>query len=175
MLEDGEQRLRRLLNLWFTPTVEVVREYWRQMDFVETGGGGAAVANADGPLSVVRPASGGGVGPLDLIQLLAQRSGVSSEGEASIVVEAQLPTTTSVNAQAVLGLPPGEVIVATFVCRYDKTTLGGRFIITPSKVGFSPCGVGPNHPHDVHSAFSMSIDQIVRAYKGEAEYGSSPR
>lgn len=174
VLEDGEQRLRRLLNLWFTPTVEVVREYWRQMDFVETGGGGAAVANADGPLSVVRPASGGGVGPLDLIQLLAQRSGVSSEGEASIVVEAQLPTATSVNAQAVLGLPPGEVIVATFVCRYDKTTLGGRLIITPSKVGFSPCGVGPNHPHDVHSAFSMSIDQIVRAYKGEAEYGSSP-
>lgn len=174
VLEDGEQRLRRLLNLWFTPTVEVVREYWRQMDFVETGGGGAAVANADSPLSVVRPSSGGGVGQLDLIQLLAQRSGVSSEGEASIVVEAQLPTTTSVNAQAVLGLPPGEVIVATFVCRNDKTTLGGRLIITPSKVGFSPCGVGPNHPHDVHSAISVSIDQVVRAYKGEAEYGSSP-
>ena len=29
ILKDGEGRLRRLLNLWFTPTIEIIREFWR--------------------------------------------------------------------------------------------------------------------------------------------------
>ena len=28
ILKDGEGRLRRLLNLWFTPTIEIMREFW---------------------------------------------------------------------------------------------------------------------------------------------------
>ena len=167
VLLDGEQRLRRLLNLWFTPTLEVVREYWRQMDIIETSGAGAL-------MGAVRPEDGGGIGPLDLIQLLAQRAGISSDGEASHVVEEQLSTAVSCNAAAVLDLPPREVIVATFVCRNDKTTLAGRLFVTASRVGFSSCGVGPDHPHDMYISFAVDIDQIVRAFKGDAEYGSTP-
>ena len=46
VLVDGEQRLRRLLNLWFTPTVEVVREYRRQVEAIVSGGGGARIAGS---------------------------------------------------------------------------------------------------------------------------------
>jgi len=66
------------------------------------------------------------LGPLDLIQLLAQRGGVaglSSDAEAAAVVDAQKTAAASVNAQAVLGLPPGEEVAASFVCRFDATTL----------------------------------------------------
>jgi hypothetical protein len=176
VLMDGEQRLRRLLNLWFTPTLEVVREFWRQMDITATAGGGAAAATAGryGAVGVVRPVEGGGVGPLDLMQLLAQRGGVSSDGEAAAVVDAQLSTAASVNAQAVLSLPPGGSVVASFVCRFDKTTLAGRLFVTSSCVGFSPCGVGPDHPHDMHSAVTVPVNHVVRAFKGDANaYGSS--
>ena len=111
MLSDGEQRLRRLLNLWFTPTLEVVREFGRQTKDTAAAGGGAAAAatGRGGPVGVVRPMAGGSVGPLDLIQLLAQRSRVlrGVDDEAAAVVNAQLSAAASVNAQAVLGLPPG--------------------------------------------------------------------
>jgi len=176
VLSDGEQRLRRLLNLWFTPTLEVVREYWRQTDAIATSGGGAAAAAAsrDGSLGVVRPAEGGGVGPLDLIQLLAQRGGVSSDGEAAVVVDAQLSAAGSVNVQAVLGIfNTGEDVMASFVCRFDATTLAGRLFITSSCIGFSSCGVGPDHPHDAHSAVVVPINHVVRAFKGDASDGGS--
>lgn len=176
VLMDGEQRLRRLLNLWFTPTVEVVREYWRQMDDIANVGGGAAAAirSCNGAAGVVRPGEGGGVGPLDLIQLLLQRNGMSGDSEATVLIDAQLSTTADVNAQAVLGLRPGEPVIASFVCRFDETTLAGRLFITPSCVGFSPCGVGPDHPHDMHSAVTAPLNNVLRALRGDADtYASS--
>ena len=174
VLVDGEQRLRRLLNLWFTPTVEVVREYWRQVEIIESSGGGARLAGFVGAGGVVRPSHGGSVGPLDLLQLLAQRGGVSSDGEAATVAEAQLSAAAAVEAQAVLGLPLGEIVVASFVCRNDATTLGGRLFVTQTHAGFSPCGVGPDHPHDAHGACSTKIEHVTRAWKTEGSENASP-
>ena len=174
VLTDGEKRLRRLLNLWFTPTVEVCREYHRQTDAVVSGGGGAVMSDQMGPLSVLRPPEGGGVGLLDLIQLLAQRTGISSDGEAAVLVDTQSSVATGVNAQALFGLEVEEYVLASFVCRLDETTLAGRFFITPTCVGFSSCGVGPDHPHDLHSALKVPISHIVRVYKGDTEHGPLP-
>lgn len=171
VLTEGEQRLRRLLNLWFTPTLEVVREYWRQVDAVDAAGGGATAATADrtGAMGVVRPAEGGSVGPLDLIQLLAQRGAMPGDGAAKLVVDAQLSTAAGVNAQTVLRLPLGEFVAASFVCRLQRTTLAGRLFVMSSCVGFSSCGVGPDHPHDMHSAVTALFNHVVRAFKGDAD------
>jgi hypothetical protein len=173
VLVDGEQRLRRLLNLWFTPTVEVAREYWRQIEVIESNGGGARLARSGGPGGgpgeVVRPSHGGGVGPLDLLRLLAQRGDVSADGDAATVVQAQLSAAAAAEAQAVLGLPLGEIVVASFVCRDDATTLGGRLFVTQMRCGFSPCGVGPDHPHEAHIAFSAKIEHVTRAWKTDFE------
>ena len=174
VLADGEKRLRRLLNLWFTPTVEVCREYHRQTDAIAHRGGGAAMSDQDGPVSVLRPPEGGGVGLLDLLQLLAQRTGISSDGEAAILVETQKSVATSVNAHTLFGLGVEEYVSASFVCRLDETTLAGRFFIMPTCVGFSSCGVGPDHPHDIHSALKIPISHIVRVYKGDTEHGPLP-
>ena len=143
VLVDGEQRLRRLLNLWFTPTVEVVREYRRQVEAIVSGGGGARIAGSGGPGRAVRPSHGGGVGPLDPLQLLAQRS---CDGDAAAEVEAQVSAAAALEAQAVRGLPLGEIVVASFVCREHTTTLGGRLFVTQTHVGFSPCRRGPGPP-----------------------------
>ena len=164
VLVDGEQRLRRLLNLWFTPTVEVVREYRRQVEAIVSGGGGARIAGSGGPGRVVRPSHGGGVGPLDLLQLLAQRG---ADGDAAAEVEAQVSAAAALEAQAVLGLPLGEIVVASFVCREHTTTLGGRLFVTQTRVGFSPCGVGPDHPHDAHGATVAKIEHVTRAWTSE--------
>ena len=164
VLVDGEQRLRRLLNLWFTPTVEVVREYRRQVEAIESGGGGARIAGSGGPGRVVRPSRGGGVGPLDLLQLLAQRD---DDGDAAAEVESQVSAAAASEAQAVLGLPLGEIVVASFVCREHATTLGGRLFVTQTRVGFSPCGVGPDHPHDAHGATCAKIEHVTRAWTSE--------
>ena len=164
VLVDGEQRLRRLLNLWFTPTVEVVREYRRQVEAIESGGGGARIAGSGGPGRVVRPSRGGGVGPLDLLQLLAQRD---DDGDAAAEVESQVSAAAASEAQAVLGLPLGEIVVASFVCREHATTLGGRLFVTQTRVGFSPCGVGPDHPHDAHGATVAKIEHVTRAWTSE--------
>jgi hypothetical protein len=174
VLVDGEQRLRRLLNLWFTPTVEVVREFWRQVGIVESSGGGARLAGVGGPVNVVRPSHGGGVGPLDLLALLAQRGGVSTDGDACSVVESHASAAAAMEAQAVLGLAVGESVVASFVCRDDHSTLGGRLFVTQTRLGFSPCGVGPDHPHDAHGAFSTKIEHITRAWKAQASENATP-
>ena len=164
VLVDGEQRLRRLLNLWFTPTVEVVREYRRQIEAIESGGGGARIAGSGGPGRVVRPSHGGGVGPLDLLQLLAQRG---ADSDAAAEVESQVSAAAASEAQAVLGMPLGEIVVASFVCREHASTLGGRLFVTQTRVGFSPCGVGPDHPHDAHGATCAKIEHVTRAWASE--------
>lgn len=164
VLVDGEQRLRRLLNLWFTPTVEVVREYRRQVEAIESAGGGARLAGSGGPGRAVRPSRGGGVGPLDLLRLLAQRG---ADGDAAAEVESQVSAAAAMEAQAVLGLPIGEIVVASFVCREHATTLGGRLFVTQTRVGFSPCGVGPDHPHDAHGATCAKIEHVARAWTSE--------
>ena len=132
------------------------------------------MSDQDGPVSVLRPPEGGGVGLLDLLQLLAQRTGISSDGEAAILVDTQKSVATSVNAQTLFGLGVEEYVSASFVCRLDETTLAGRFFIMPTCVGFSSCGVGPDHPHDIHSALKIPISHIVRVYKGDTEHGPSP-
>ena len=164
VLVDGEQRLRRLLNLWFTPTVEVVREYRRQIEAIESGGGGARIAGSGGPGRAVRPSRGGGVGPLDLLQLLAQRG---ADSDAAAEVESQVSAAAASEAQAVLGMPLGEIVVASFVCREHASTLGGRLFVTQTRVGFSPCGVGPDHPHDAHGATCAKIEHVTRAWASE--------
>lgn len=66
-----------------------------------------------------------------------------------------------------LGLPLGEIVVASFVCREHTTTLGGRLFVTQTRVGFSPCGVGPDHPHDAHGATVAKIEHVTRAWTSE--------
>ena len=123
-------------------------------------------------MGAVRPEDGGGIGPLDLIQLLLNAPAFPAMGSIH-VVEEQLSTAVSCNAAAVLDLPPREVIVATFVCRKTNHSRWPS-VCTASRVGFSSCGVGPDHPHDMYISFAVDIDQIVRAFKGDAEYGSAP-
>ena len=82
-------------------------------------------------------------------------------------VEAQVSAAAALEAQAVLGLPLGEIVVASFVCREHTTTLGGRLFVTQTRVGFSPCGVGPDHPHDAHGATVAKIEHVTRAWTSE--------
>ena len=39
-----------------------------------------------------------------------------------------------------------------------------------SCIGFSTCGVGPDHPHDMHSSVTVPINHVLRAFKGEATH-----
>ena len=107
----------------------------------------------------MRPSHGGGVGPLDLLQPRATRRRRRRRGGG----RAQVSAAAALRRRPCWA-PLGEIVVASFVCREHTTTLGGRLFVTQTHVGFSPCGVGPDHPHDAHGATVAKIEHVTRAW-----------
>ena len=60
ILKDGEGRLRRLLNLWFTPTIEIMREFWQLKEVLSR-----SIVSAHG--KQIRLRSIGGVAVQDIL------------------------------------------------------------------------------------------------------------
>jgi len=163
ILKDGEARLRRLLNLWFTPTVEVVREFWQLKEELSR-----SLVEARGRQVRVRQL--GGVSVQDILRFLRQR--VTDVNAASLVRE-QSDIITQMNFRALFGnqVDISDGILGAWVCR-DCSGLLGRFFVTSSLLAFSTAGMSIDHPHDGRTAIVREIRRIANIARIDAADGT---
>lgn len=163
ILNDSEGRLRRLLNLWFTPTVEVVREFWHAKE-----GLSRAIAMANG--KTVRLREIGGVSVQDILRFLRQRTHDSS---ANNLFEEQNKLITFMSLRALFGnrLKSIDSLLGAWVCR-DKCGLIGRLYVTSEELAFSTSGISIDHPHDSQTAMVREIRRIANVVRIDAPDGT---
>lgn len=164
ILKDGEARLRRLLNLWYTPTVEAVREFWQLKETLSR-----ALLEAHGRQVRVRQL--GGVSVQDILRFLRQR--VTDANAASLVRE-QSEAIMKMNFSALFGnqIDLSDGVLGAWVCR-DGSGLLGRFFVTTSLLAFSTSGMSIDHPHDGRTAIVREVRRIANIARIDAADGTS--
>lgn len=163
ILNDSEGRLRRLLNLWFTPTVEVVREFWHAKESLS-----CAIALAKGKPLRLREI--GGVSVQDILRFLRQRT---RDASARNLFEEQNKFITSMSLRALFGhrLKSTDSLLGAWVCR-DKFGLIGRLYVTSEELAFSTSGISIDHPHDSQTGMVREIRRIANVVRIDAPDGT---
>lgn len=163
ILKTSEGRLRRLLNLWFTPTVEVVREFWHLKSELKS-----AIAAAGGKQIRVREI--GGVSVQDILRFLQQRS---NDKTAIDVYEEQNKIIMRMIFKAIFGsrMTSVKTLMGAWVCR-DSSGLIGRFCVTSTQLAFSTSGTSVDHPHDSQTGIVREIRRIANITRIDAADGT---
>ncbi len=163
ILKTGEGRLRRLLDLWFTPTVEVVREFWQLKSELKS-----AIAAAGGKQIRVREI--GGVSVQDILRFLQQRS---NDKTAIDIYNEQSKVIMRMTLGAVFGsrMTSVKTLMGAWVCR-DSSGLIGRFCVTSTQLAFSTSGTSIDHPHDSQTAIVREIRRIANITRIDAADGT---
>jgi hypothetical protein len=163
ILKDGEARLRRLLNLWYTPTVEAVREFWQLKEDLSQ-----ALVKAQGRQVRVRQL--GGVSVQDILRFLRQRV---TDANAANLVREQSEAIMKMNFSALFGnqIDVSDGILGAWVCR-DGSGLLGRFFVTSSLLAFSTSGISIDHPHDGRTAIVREVRRIANIARIDAADGT---
>lgn len=163
ILKDGEGRLRRLLNLWFTPTIEIMREFWQLKEVLSR-----SIVSAHG--KQIRLRSIGGVAVQDILRFLRQRS---NDATAMDLYNEQSMLITKMSLKALFGsqLMSIDSLLGAWVCR-DGSGLIGRFYITATQLAFSTSGMSIDHPHDSQTAVVREIRRIANISRIDAADGT---
>ena len=164
ILNASEGRLQRLLNLWFTPTLEVEREFWHSK---ETLSREISMANGE----AVRVRDVGGVSIQDILRFLRQRE---NDVTAMNLFNEQAKVTTTLTLRALFGsrLNSLDTLLGAWVCR-NRCGLSGRLYVTSTQLAFSTSGVSIDHPHDGQTAMVREIRRITNIYRIDAQDGTS--
>jgi len=164
VMRQGEGRLQRLLNLWFTPTVEVIREFWQLKETLSR-----SIVAAKG--KQIRIRSVGGISVQDILRFLRQRS--NTDAGAAQLFDEQGEAIMKLISRALFGQHFNEAdsLVGVWVCRNDSGLMG-RFFITETHLAFSTSGINIDHPHDSQTSIVGKIRHIANMVRIDAADGT---
>jgi len=164
VMRQGEGRLQRLLNLWFTPTVEVIREFWQLKETLCR-----SIVVAKGKQMRIRAV--GGISVQDILRFLRQRSNMDV-GAAQLFDE-QGEAIMKLILRALFGqhFTEADNLAGVWVCRNDSGLMG-RFFITETHLAFSTSGINIDHPHDSQTSIVGEIRHIANMVRIDAADGT---